>query len=85
MFFVSSHLFWATSHLFQEESQTISERKDYGAVDESSSEQQICESADYTLIVSLWQACRQMYVYNTAYAIKSSCISKSMTKLIAEA
>ena len=37
---------------FQEESQAIrDERKDHGAVDESSSEQQIHESADYTLIV----------------------------------
>ena len=38
--------------MFQEESQTIrDERKDHGAVDESSSEQQIRESANYTLIV----------------------------------
>ena len=45
MFFVSSHLFW-------EESQVIrDERIDHGTVDESSSEQQIRESADYTLIV----------------------------------
>ena len=44
-FFVSSHLFW-------EESQVIrDERKDHGAVDESSSEQQIRESTDYKLIV----------------------------------
>ena len=28
-----------------------------------------------------WQACRQMLVYNNAYVIKSSCISKSTTKL----
>ena len=48
MFFVSSHLLWATSHLFQEESQVIrDESKDYGVVDESSSEQQIRESANY--------------------------------------
>ena len=45
MFFVSSHLFW-------EESQVIrDERMDHGAVDESSLEQQICESTNYTLIV----------------------------------
>ena len=45
MLFVSSHFFW-------EESQVIrDERKDHGAVDESSSEQQIRESANYTLIV----------------------------------
>ena len=31
------------------------------------------------------QACRQTHVYNTAYTIKNSCISKSTTKLIAEA
>ena len=37
---------------FQEESQEIrDERKDHGALDESSSEQQVHESADYTLIV----------------------------------
>ena len=37
---------------FQKKNQTIrDERKDHGAVDESSSEQQICESPDYTLIV----------------------------------
>ena len=37
---------------FQEESQVIrDERKDHGALDESSSEQQVRESADYTLIV----------------------------------
>ena len=37
---------------FQEESQAKrDERKDHGALDESSSEQQVCESADYTLIV----------------------------------
>ena len=41
-----------SSHLFWEESQVIrDERKDHGAVDESSSEQQIRESTDYTLIV----------------------------------
>ena len=41
-----------SSHLFQKEGQAIrDERKDHGAVDESSSEQQIHESADYTLIV----------------------------------
>ena len=46
---MSSHLLWATSHLFQEESQVRrDESKDHGAVDESSLEQQICESADYT-------------------------------------
>ena len=43
------------SHLYkecQEESQvTRDESKDHSAVDESSSEQQIRESADYTLIV----------------------------------
>ena len=38
--------------LFQGESQAIrDERKDHGALDESSSEQQVRESADYTLIV----------------------------------
>ena len=37
---------------FQEESQAKRDvRKDYGALDESSSEQQVRESADYTLIV----------------------------------
>ena len=37
---------------FQEESQAIrDERKDHGALDESSSEQQVRELADYTLIV----------------------------------
>ena len=37
---------------FQEESQAKrDERKDHGALDESSSEQQVCESVDYTLIV----------------------------------
>ena len=37
---------------FQEESQAIrDERKDHGALDDSSSEQQVRESADYTLIV----------------------------------
>ena len=52
MFFVSSHLLCATSHFFQEESQAIrDERKDYHAVDESSSEQQIRESDDYIWIV----------------------------------
>ena len=40
-----------SSRLFWEESQVIrDERKDHGAVDKSS-EQQIRESADYTLIV----------------------------------
>ena len=39
-------------NFFQEKSQVIRDkRKDHGTVDESSSEQQICESADYTLIV----------------------------------
>ena len=52
MFFVSSHLREQLLTFFQEESQTIrDERKDHGAVDESSLEQQIRESADYTLIV----------------------------------
>ena len=42
-----------SSHLFQEESQTVrNEKKDHSAVDESSLEQQIRESAVYTLIVS---------------------------------
>ena len=51
MFFVSSHLREQLLTFFQEESQTIrDERKDHGAVDEFS-EQQICESTDYTLIV----------------------------------
>ena len=37
---------------FQEEMQAIQdERKDHDALDESSSEQQVCELADYTLIV----------------------------------
>ena len=37
---------------FQEENQAIrDERKDHGALDESSSEQQVRELADYTLIV----------------------------------
>ena len=49
---MSSHLCEQLLAFFKEESQTIrDERKDYGAVDESSSEQQIRESADYTLIV----------------------------------
>ena len=41
---------------FQEESQTIrDERKDYGALDESSPEQQIRELGDYLLIVrKIW-------------------------------
>ena len=40
------------SPFFQEESQAIrDERKDHSAVDESSSEQQVHELADYTLIV----------------------------------
>ena len=47
-FFVSSYLLWATSHLFKKKAK---ESKEHGAVDESSSEQQIRESADYTLIV----------------------------------
>ena len=52
MFFVSSHLCEQLLTFFQEESQAIrDERKDHGAVDESSSEQQIRVSADYTLIV----------------------------------
>ena len=51
MFFVSSHLLWAIPH-FLEESQVIKdESKDHGTVDGSFSEQQICESVDYTLIV----------------------------------
>ena len=49
---MSSHLFDQLLTFFQEESQAIKdERKDHGAVEESSSEQQIRESADYTLIV----------------------------------
>ena len=41
-----------SSYLFQEESQTLKDkRKEHGAVDESSSEQQIRESANYTLNV----------------------------------
>ena len=41
-----------SSYLFQEESQTLKDkRKEHGAVDESSSEQQIRESANYTLKV----------------------------------
>ena len=49
---MSSHLFEQLLTFIQEESQTVKdERKDHGALDESSSEQQICESADYTLIV----------------------------------
>ena len=36
---------------FQEETSKRDERKDHGTLDESSSEQQVCESADYTLIV----------------------------------
>ena len=49
---MSSHLFEQLLTFFQEESQTVKdERKDHGAVDESSSEQQIRESADYTLVV----------------------------------
>ena len=44
--------FFVSSHLFQKESKGIrDEDKDRGAVDESFSEQQIRESADYTLIV----------------------------------
>ena len=40
------------SPFFQEESHVIrDESKDHGTVDESSSEQQIRESVDYTLIV----------------------------------
>ena len=56
MFFVSSHLLWATSHLFSRRKPNIKdERKDHGTVDESSSEQQICELGDYTLIVrKIW-------------------------------
>ena len=38
MFFVSSHLLWVISHLFQEERKLIrDESRDHGAVDESSS------------------------------------------------
>ena len=49
---MSSHLFEQLHTFFQEESQTVKdERKDHGTVDESSSEQQIRKSADYTLIV----------------------------------
>ena len=52
MFFVSSHLCEQFLTFFQEESQAIrDERKDHGALDESSLEQQVCESANYTLIV----------------------------------
>ena len=47
-FFVSSNLLWATS---QEESQVIRDEGKTMAQWESSSEQQIHESADYTLIV----------------------------------
>ena len=44
--------FFVSSYLFSEENQVIrDERKDHGAVDEVSSEQQIRESADYTMIV----------------------------------
>ena len=50
MFFVSSHLREQLLTFFQEESQTIRDkRKDHDAVDESSSEQQIHEPADYTM------------------------------------
>ena len=50
---MSSHLLCVASHLFQEESQAITdERKDHHrTVDESSSEQQIHESDDYIWIV----------------------------------
>ena len=44
-FFVSSHLFWKESQVIRDE------RKDLGTVDESSLEQQIRESTNYTLIV----------------------------------
>ena len=44
--------FFVSSHLFQEESQVWrDENIGHGAVDESSLEQQIRESANYTLIV----------------------------------
>ena len=88
MFFVSSHLFWTTSHLFeqlltffQEESQTVKdERKDHGAADESSLEQQICELADYTLIVRKnWSArpsATKSYSRQAGRQIKSSYHSK---------
>ena len=49
---MSSHLLPATSHLFQEECQVIRDESiDHGEVDESPLEQQIHESANYTLIV----------------------------------
>ena len=45
-------MFFVSSYLFQKESQTLKDkRKEHGAVDESSSEQQIRESANYTLNV----------------------------------
>ena len=50
--FCEFSLFWATSHLFQEESQVIrDESTHHDTVHVSSLEQQICESANYTLIV----------------------------------
>ena len=49
---MSSHLCEQLLTFFQEESQAIrDERKDHGTVDESSSEQQIRELANYILIV----------------------------------
>ena len=49
---MSSHLCEQLLTFFQEESQAIrDEKKDHGTLDESSLEQQIRESADYTLIV----------------------------------
>jgi len=82
MFFVSSHLLWAIPH-FLEESQVIKdESKDHGTVDGSSSEQQIHDSADYTLIarkngaldlvllgltVGWLVGCETNYRYNSAF------------------
>ena len=49
---MSSHFCEQLLTFFQEESQAIrDERTDHGALDESSSEQQVRESANYTLIV----------------------------------
>ena len=50
--FVSSHLLWAISHLFSRRKPSKKRwKKDHVALDESSSEQQVHESVDYTLTV----------------------------------
>ena len=63
-----------SSHLLQEESQVIrDESKDHGTVDESSSEQQIRESANRTLIVrKTWPSATGSYSRQADRETKSS-------------